>query len=55
MHPGPSPPNLLSKQWSLVFPVVFDGVPLFKSFGDVKADASKGSYTVVGSLLLASS
>ena len=43
---GPSPPNLLNRQISLLTPVVYDGVPLFKSFGDVHSNA-KSSYTVV--------
>lgn len=43
---GPSPPNYLDKQLSFLPPVLYDGVPVGKSFGDVYTDA-KASYTVV--------
>jgi neutral ceramidase len=42
--PGPAPPNLLSRQWSLVPPVVADGVPDGKAFGDVSQDVPPGSF-----------
>ncbi|KAL3877147.1 hypothetical protein ACJMK2_034896 [Sinanodonta woodiana] len=32
--PGPDPPNLLDKQITLLPPVIFDGAPFGKSFGD---------------------
>jgi neutral ceramidase len=35
VDPGPSPPNLLSRQISLRPGVVFDGAPYGKNFGDV--------------------
>ncbi|GAB4823044.1 hypothetical protein N2152v2_010090 [Parachlorella kessleri] len=41
---GPPPPNQLSKQWSLVPPVVADGVPSGKEFGDVFQDVEKAAY-----------
>jgi neutral ceramidase len=37
---GPAPRNLANAQSSLITGVVFDDVPLFKSFGDVKSNAS---------------
>lgn len=43
---GPPPPNQLSKQWSLVPPVVADGVPAGKVFGDVAEDVLPGSFAV---------
>lgn len=43
---GPPPPNQLSKQWSLVPPVVADGVPAGKAFGDVAEDVPPGSFAV---------
>lgn len=42
--PGPQPPNQLAQQWSLVPPVVADGVPAGKRFGDVAEDVAAGSY-----------
>ena len=42
--PGPPPPDQLSRQWSLVPPVVADGVPSGKQFGDVAEDVPRSSY-----------
>ena len=39
VSPGPSPPNYLDEQISLVTPVVLDGVPFLKDFGDIKSNA----------------
>ena len=36
--PGPLPPNNVNKSLSFITGVVFDGTPLFKSFGDVQED-----------------
>ncbi|CAH1793813.1 unnamed protein product, partial [Owenia fusiformis] len=45
--PGPTPPNLLSKQLSFLPPVIMDEAPFLKSFGDVLTDVqpkyAKGS------------
>lgn len=35
---GPLPPNHVNKSLSFITGVVYDGAPLFKSFGDVKRD-----------------
>ena len=40
--PGPPPPNQLAAQWSLVPPVVADGAPAGKQFGDVVQDVGQG-------------
>ncbi|XP_010528689.1 PREDICTED: neutral ceramidase [Tarenaya hassleriana] len=40
---GPQPPDLLSKQISLLAPVVVDVTPLGVSFGDVKSDVAPNS------------
>lgn len=40
VNPGPTPRDLSNKQSSLITGVVFDDVPLFKSFGDVYQDAA---------------
>ena len=42
--PGPPPPNQLAAQWSLVPPVVADGAPAGKQFGDVVQDVGQGPY-----------
>eukprot|EP00887_Chlorella_sp_A99_P008094 scaffold12.g8094.t1 len=42
--PGPPPPNELPKQWSLVPPVVADGTPWGKSFGDVAREPARDAY-----------
>ncbi|XP_065884101.1 uncharacterized protein [Dysidea avara] len=51
VSPGPSPPNYLDEQISLVTPVVLDGVPFLTSFGDVISNAhssySRGSTVFV--------
>ena len=39
--PGPPPPNQLAAQWSLVPPVVADGAPAGKQFGDVVQDVGQ--------------
>ncbi|XP_044479334.1 neutral ceramidase 1-like [Mangifera indica] len=44
VKPGPQPPDLLSKQISLLTPVVMDLTPSGVNFGDVKADVPK-NYT----------
>jgi neutral ceramidase len=41
---GPSPPDLLSKQWSLVPGVVVDAVPPGKEFGQVSKDVPHKMY-----------
>lgn len=41
--PGPSPPDLLSKQISLLPGVVTDGTPIGVNFGDVKQDVVNGA------------
>lgn len=43
--PGPSPPNLLPKQWSLVPGVVLDGTPWGKTFGGVSIDVQRSTYS----------
>ncbi len=40
---GPDFPNYYDKQWSLHLPIVFDGAPSGKKFGDVKQDIN-GTY-----------
>lgn len=47
LPPGPSPPDLLSKQLTFLPPVLFDGVPPFTEFGDVVKDVNKAPYKVV--------
>ncbi|KAL4436684.1 hypothetical protein ABPG75_003823 [Micractinium tetrahymenae] len=42
--PGPAPPNQLAAQWSLVPPVVWDGPPAGKRFGDMAEDVPRDSY-----------
>jgi neutral ceramidase len=42
--PGPSPPNLLGKQWSLVPGVVADGVPAGRAFGQPSADVGRARF-----------
>ena len=37
--PGPNPPNLVSKQFSFLPPVLYDTAPMGKNFGDSKVDA----------------
>jgi len=37
---GPSPPNFMSEQWSLLPGVIFDSTPAFKNFGDVLTDVN---------------
>lgn len=44
--PGPSPPELLSSQLSLLPGVVFDAVPIGKRFGDVIVDVKNTSIYV---------
>ncbi|KAJ0083881.1 hypothetical protein Patl1_31179 [Pistacia atlantica] len=43
VKPGPQPPDLLSKQISLLTPVVVDLTPSGVNFGDVKSDVPKNS------------
>lgn len=43
-EPGPTPPNQLAAQWSLVPPVVWDGPPAGKRFGDMAEDVPRDSY-----------
>jgi len=42
--PGPQPPNLLPKQWSLVPGVVADGVPYGKQFGTPSKDIEQDNF-----------
>jgi neutral ceramidase len=48
---GPFPPDNANKSLSFITGVVFDGTPIFKQFGDVKADV-KPSYSI-GSIVSA--
>lgn len=43
MGPGPQPPDLLSKQISLLTPVVVDATPIGVKFGDVSSDVPKNA------------
>jgi neutral ceramidase len=43
--PGPLPPDNVNKSLSFISGVVFDGVPFFKSFGEVKEDV-RPSYSI---------
>jgi neutral ceramidase len=43
--PGPFPPNNVNRSLSFITGVVYDGVPVFKSFGDVITDAEP-SYAI---------
>eukprot|EP01018_Ginkgo_biloba_P019683 Gb_04896 [translate_table: standard] len=43
---GPSPPDLSSKQFSLLLPVLVDITPPGVSFGDVKKDVANASYKI---------
>jgi neutral ceramidase len=43
--PGPFPPNNVNRSLSFITGVVYDGAPLFKSFGDVKMDV-KPAYKI---------
>lgn len=42
---GPSPPNNVNRSLSFITGVVYDGTPIFKSFGDVKEDV-RPSYAI---------
>ncbi|TVY15325.1 Neutral ceramidase 2 [Lachnellula arida] len=42
--PGPAPPNNVNRSLSFITGVIYDGKPLFKSYGDVKEDI-KASYS----------
>jgi neutral ceramidase len=44
-EPGPLPPNNVNRSLSFITGVVYDGTPLFKSFGDVKDDVG-GHYRI---------
>ncbi|PKI66481.1 hypothetical protein CRG98_013137 [Punica granatum] len=48
---GPQPPDLLSKQISLLTPVVMDATPAGMNFGDVVSDVPKNSTFKRGSLV----
>ncbi|XP_022731128.1 neutral ceramidase 1-like [Durio zibethinus] len=43
VEPGPQPPNLLTKQISLLTPVVMDSTPAGINFGDVSSDVPANS------------
>lgn len=43
-HPGPQPPYLVPKQWSLLPPVVIDSTPFGGAFGKVVQQAGKGPW-----------
>ncbi|KAG9453271.1 hypothetical protein H6P81_006175 [Aristolochia fimbriata] len=43
VEPGPSPPDLLSKQIELLPPVIVDATPIGVKFGDVKSDVPQNS------------
>lgn len=43
---GPSPPNLINDQWSLVPGVITDSVPAGRKFGDVSANFLRKKYNV---------
>ena len=49
MDAGPSTPNFLDEQVSLKIGVIYDGVPFWKSFGQVDTDV-RSSYRVVSHL-----
>lgn len=53
VEPGPQPPDLLSKQISLLTPVVVDGTPARVNFGDVAIDVPKNSTFKRGDLVKA--
>ncbi|TVY86199.1 Neutral ceramidase [Lachnellula willkommii] len=42
--PGPAPPNNVNRSLSFITGVIYDGKPLFKSYGDVKDDV-EASYS----------
>jgi neutral ceramidase len=44
-NPGPSPPNNSNRSLSFITGVVYDGKPIFKSYGDVLTDV-KQSYAI---------
>jgi neutral ceramidase len=44
-EPGPLPPNNVNRSLSFITGVVYDGKPLFKSYGDVKQDV-RPSYSI---------
>lgn len=50
---GPQPPDLLSKQISLLTPVVVDGTPAGVNFGDAATDVPKNSTFKRGDLVKA--
>jgi neutral ceramidase len=49
--PGPLPPNNVNRSLSFITGVVYDGTPIFKSYGDVKSDVNP-SYAI-GSVISA--
>ncbi|XP_022150923.1 neutral ceramidase 2-like [Momordica charantia] len=51
VEPGPQPPDLLSRQISLLPPVIMDATPLGVSFGDVKSDVPLNSTFKRGNLV----
>jgi len=51
LPPGPTPPNQIGESISLQTGVIFDGTPLFKSFGDILTDVSTSTpYTAGGTV-----
>lgn len=53
VSPGPQPPDLLSKQISLLAPVLVDSKPKGVNFGDVKSDVPPSSTFTEGDLVSA--
>ena len=53
-EPGPQPPDLLSKQISLLPPVVVDGTPFGVKFGDVCSDVPQNFTFKCGDMVAAS-
>jgi neutral ceramidase len=47
--PGPLPPNNVNKSLSFITGVVYDGTPVFKSYGDIKTDV-RPSYGIGSSV-----
>jgi neutral ceramidase len=47
--PGPLPPNNVNRSLSFITGVVYDGTPIFKSFGDVKDDV--GAHYRIGDVV----
>ena len=50
-RPGPPPPININNSLSFIRGVVFDGTPIFKSFGDVVTDASRAYNLAPGTVV----